>query len=471
MNFLNRKISIVRLTLIFILITQLIVIFNIKPWKNAEQKNALINWDVTSYYSYLPALFIQKDLKFEFLNNSKINYAEKHQFWPETAPNGNKVIKTTMGMSVLYLPFFILAHSYSVFDPEVDTNGFSYPYEIGLSFSSVFYLFIGFFFLSKVLKNLFSELKTALLIIVLFLGSNLFYYSTTELCMSHAYTFSLASVLMYYTLEIYHQINWRKSIIIGIILGVLFLVRPTNIIWGLIILLYKIEGRGTVKARLIWIKKNIKYLCSTIIIGLLICSLQFIYWKWATGNWIFNSYVGETFYFTQPKILEFLFSYRKGWLVYSPIFIISFLGIYNMYKTKNPWFYSTLVILPLTIYLFSSWWCWWFGGGFGMRPMIDYYPLFIIPIGQVLRVKLLFYKTLLTILLISFTSLNLFQTLQKRKGVIHWDSMSKEAYWAFFFKPKMDTSKDWDQQKKFLKTPDYDKARKGEKEYDFKILQ
>ena len=37
-----------------------------------------------------------------------------------------------------------------------------------------------------------------------------------------------------------------------------------------------------------------------------------------------------------------------------------------------------------------------------MRPMIDYYPLFIIPIGQVLRVKLLFYKTLLTILLISF---------------------------------------------------------------------
>lgn len=471
MNFLNRKISIVRLTLIFILITQLLVILNIKPWKNAEKKNALINWDVTSYYSYLPALFIQRDLKFEFLNTSKINYAEKHQFWPETAPNGNKVIKTTMGMSVLYLPFFILAHSYSVFDPKVDANGFSYPYEIGLSFSSVFYLFIGLFFLSKVLNKLFSELKTALLIIVLFLGSNLFYYSTTELCMSHAYTFSLASVLMYYTLEIYHQISWRRSIIIGIILGVLFLVRPTNIIWGLIILLYKIEGRGTVKARLIWIKKNIKYLCSTIIVGLLICSLQFIYWKWATGNWIFNSYVGEKFYFTQPKILEFLFSYRKGWLLYSPIFIISFLGIYNMYKTKNPWFYSTLVILPVTIYLFSSWWCWWFGGGFGMRPMIDYYPLFIIPIGHFLRVKLLFYKTLLTVLLISLTSLNLFQTLQKRKGVIHWDSMSKEAYWAFFFTPKMDTSRDWDLQKKFLKTPDYDKARKGEKEYNFKILQ
>ena len=101
-----KRISITKLTLIFILITQLIVIFNIKPWKNANQKNALINWDVTSYYSYLPALFIYKDLKFHFLEKkSKINFEAKHQFWPETAPNGNKVIKTTMGMSVLYFPF------------------------------------------------------------------------------------------------------------------------------------------------------------------------------------------------------------------------------------------------------------------------------------------------------------------------------------------------------------------------------
>ena len=70
----------------------------------------------------------------------------------------------------------------------------------------------------------------------------------------------------------------------------------------------------------------------------------------------------------------------------------------------------------------------------------------------------------------SFTSLNLFQTLQKRKGVIHWDSMTKEAYWEFFFTPKMNTSSDWDKQKNILKTPNYDKARKGEKEYNFRIL-
>ena len=104
-----KKVSFVRLTLIAILLIQIVVILNIRPWKNAEKQNALINWDITSYYSYLPAVFVHQDLKFNFLKNSTINYAEKHQFWPETAPNGNKVIKTTMGMSVLYLPFFLVA--------------------------------------------------------------------------------------------------------------------------------------------------------------------------------------------------------------------------------------------------------------------------------------------------------------------------------------------------------------------------
>ena len=48
--------------------------------------------------------------------------------------------------------------------------------------------------------------------------------------------------------------------------------------------------------------------------------------------------------------------------------------------------------------------------------------------------------------------------------------MTKEAYWEFFFTSKMSTSSDWDKQKKILKTPNYDKARRGEKEYNFKIF-
>ena len=465
-----KKVSFVRLTLIGILLIQIGVILNIRPWRNAEKKNALINWDVTSYYSYLPAIFVHKDLKFEFLNNSEVNYAEKHQFWPETAPNGNKVIKTTMGMSVLYFPFFIISHIYSLVNNKVVANGFSKPYEIGLTFSSIFYMMIGLFFLAKVLRSIYDEKKVSILLFLVFLGTNLFYYATTEPCMSHVYTFSLASVFMYITMKIYEKNNWKFFIFLGLIYGLLFLVRPTNILFILAFLLYKIESFSSLNKRLYWLIQHYKKLTMTIVISVLIGSVQFFYWKWATGNWFFNSYVGEQFYFNQPRIIEFLFSYRKGWLVYTPIFIFSFLGLYKMYVRKNPWFFSILIMLPVLVYLFSSWWCWWFGGGFGMRPMIDYYPLLIIPLGEILSTKISYKKYILNFILAGFVSLNLFQTLQRRNLVIHWDSMSKESYWAFFTTIKMKNAQDWERQKILLNAPDYNKARNGELEYDFKVF-
>ena len=71
---------------------------------------------------------------------------------------------------------------------------------------------------------------------------------------------------------------------------------------------------------------------------------------------------------------------------------------------------------------------------------------------------------------LSCISFNLFQTLQRRNLVIHWDSMSKESYWAFFTKIKMEKEEDWERQENLLKKPDYNKARKGESEYDFEVL-
>jgi hypothetical protein len=148
---------------------------------------------------------------------------------------------------------------------------------------------------------------------------------------------------------------------------------------------------------------------------------------------------------------------------------MSLLGLYKMYIRKNPWFIPILIMLPVIVYLFSSWWCWWFGGGFGMRPMIDYYPLLIIPLGEILRTKIFYKKYIISFILGGFVSLNLFQTLQKRNGVIHWDSMSKESYWAFFTTIKMEKAEDWKRQEVLLKSPNYNKARNGKLEYDFEV--
>ena len=101
-NMLKDKLSFLKPSFISTLVIIGILFYsqmNIKPWKNAEKQHSLIDWDVTSYYAYLPAYFVHDDLTLSFTDNDSINYSAKHQFWPEKAPNGGKVIKTTMGLS------------------------------------------------------------------------------------------------------------------------------------------------------------------------------------------------------------------------------------------------------------------------------------------------------------------------------------------------------------------------------------
>lgn len=454
----------------YLIVIQLFTLFNIKPWKNAETKDALINNDVISYYSYLPAIFIHKDLTLSFTETDTIDYWGERKFWPQTAPNGGKVIKTTMGMSFLYSPFFFLSHLYANFSKTHEANGFSKPYEFGLALSCLVYLLIGFFFLRKALLKCFSDGITSFVLLSLFLGTNLFYYTTTEPCMSHAYTFSLTAILIHYIPIWLNNFTIKGAVFFGLISGLLVLIRPTNLIVICMILMYGIQTKEDIKNRFSWVLNNKKLLVVSILLGLMVLLPQLCYWKYITGDLVFNSYVGEHFYFNKPKIIEFLFSYRKGWLLYTPIMCFFILGIYKLFKTKSPWALFSLFSFVATVFVFSSWWCWWYGGSFGMRCMIDYYPVFAFGLAANFTTTNTIKKQALGSLVALFLVFNLFQTSQRRNLVIHWDSMSKESYWRFFTTLKMRTADNWEKQSNLLSAPDYEKAIKGEKEYDFSVF-
>ena len=57
-----------------------------------------------------------------------------------------------------------------------------------------------------------------------------------------------------------------------------------------------------------------------------------------------------------------------------------------------------------------------------------------------------------------FVSFNLFQTFQYRKTLIHWDSMTKAAYWAVFLKTNFPENYG-----ELIETPDYEEAKKGQR--------
>ena len=229
------KLSTITLYLLFLVM--LWTTFSLKRWEHAEQPNRLIDWDVISYYSYLPATFIHHDISLEFTKDTSKHYEQKHLFWYRVAPNGGRVIKTTMGMSLLFSPFFFIANSSaSVLDYE--PNGFSIPYEASIVISCLFYLFLGLFYLRKILLLFYNQTITSLILFAVLLGTNMYYYSSSEPGMSHVYSFSLITLFIYHFIKWYETPSYKRALFIGVILGAIILVRPVNIIVLLFPLFY-----------------------------------------------------------------------------------------------------------------------------------------------------------------------------------------------------------------------------------------
>jgi hypothetical protein len=88
-----------------VLLSLLHTMYSHRLWTKEER---VIFWDVKSYYAYLPAVFIHGDLSFSFIDEHPEIYAER--IWPDPLPNGNKLIITTMGLAILYMPFFFMGH-------------------------------------------------------------------------------------------------------------------------------------------------------------------------------------------------------------------------------------------------------------------------------------------------------------------------------------------------------------------------
>jgi hypothetical protein len=169
------------------------------------------------------------------------------------------------------------------------------------------------------------------------------------------------------------------------------------------------------------------------------------------------------FYFFKPQVINGLFSYRKGWLVYTPVMIFAIAGFIWLRKYANSLFLPILIFTVINIYVVYSWWCWWYGGCYGSRPMIDMYGIMAIPLAAFLErvwTSKVWMKSIVAIVLVGLVWLNQFQTSQYRTSLLHWDSMTKEAYWGIFGKKTWPEGYD-----KMIKVPDYDKALKGEKEY------
>ncbi|TRZ73699.1 MAG: hypothetical protein D4R97_04825 [Bacteroidetes bacterium] len=159
-----------------------------------------------------------------------------------------------------------------------------------------------------------------------------------------------------------------------------------------------------------------------------------ILWHHTTGHWLVYQYGEERFHFLHPHFFSILFSYNRGWFVYTPVAMISVFGFYGLWKENKNAFYWTLSFFIIFIYVASCWWMWYYASKCGQRIFIDLYAIVAILLFFFLKSlqKAKTVRYFLTSILLLFTGLNIFQCYQHSCFIFPATDITSEIYWDSF---------------------------------------
>ncbi|HTN47023.1 MAG TPA: hypothetical protein VL098_11800 [Flavipsychrobacter sp.] len=425
-----------KLVLAFVFSVFIYIIFNLNFWRDGKT----LYWDKSGYYVYLPATFIYNDIgRLDFLDSLNPKYrltGKYNDYGLFEQPTGKRLNKYSIGLSFFQLPFFAIGHLITVTWNEYPADGYSPYYMLLICISTAFWTIMGLWVLGKFLRRHVSTAITISILLLLAFGTNLYTYSSFDTGMSHTCSFFLMACVLNLTDNWYRSERKKWVVLLGFVFGWIFLVRPVNIICLLIPLLWQTETER-LGNRPSFFFKNRSGIALAGVLGIGVAFIQLAYWKYVTGNWLTYSYQGEYFNFVQPYILDGLFSYRKGWFVYTPLALIASLGFFfrkRKYTSVLPALLSTMCV---AVYVVFSWECWYYGGSFGCRALIEFLAVMAYPLAVFIEYcssKGNLAKITLSSVLVAMLLVNIWQTYQFHKGVIRYDNMTGAYYWRVFFK-------------------------------------
>jgi hypothetical protein len=421
-----------------ILLAALLIFCRLHEQKKTNPIGA-ITWDVYGYYLYLPSTFIYNDPGLEerdWIDSTAKMYSPSpylYQFGPAL---DNKQVNTyPMGLAGVYAPGFFIAHAWAkLFSYPAD--GFSPPYQWSLVLTALFYASLGVFLLRIILLKFFSDKLSALLLLIGVCGTNFFFHAGLDGTMPHNFMFVFNCLILLLTMRWHETFKLKYAILLGFFLGWATISRPTELIWILVPLLWGIHSIGTFLNKCRILVKHFLQVMAFALTLVLTGLPQLLYWKWTTGSW-FSYNHAESFSFYHPYTQDFLFSYKKGWLIYTPVMVFALFGFSNLYRFRRDLFGAFFVFTVVNIYVLSSWDCWWYAASFSQRPMVESYPMLMIPMGFfVLAVsrRSLAMRTGVALLMTGCVALNMFQTWQASNGILEPERMTEAYYWKIFLK-------------------------------------
>jgi len=411
-------------------------------YRIANVNKSEISWDVLGYYLPLPAVFIYHDPMLTHTDWLKKINDEKQLagtlYMVSTTDKGEPMYFFLFGMALFYLPFFWIGQFFASL-LRIPADGFSLPYQYALVIGGILFTLIGLYYLRKNLKYFFSEGITVVVMLILVFSTNYIHHLTLKNLEPVNVLFMLVNIVLWYTIKWHENQKLKYLLMTGAGISLMTLIKPSEIIILLIPLLWNIQSGESIKEKVRIILEKKKQIMITLGICLLLAVPQVLYWMVKTGSPVYDSYKnpGIGLDLSSPHVFNVLFSYRKGWLLYTPVMLFSLFGFYFLYKNNKKIFLALFCYFIFSFYIISSWTEWWYGAGFSNRPLITVYPVLAITLGYFLvyiSKKGWILKSFFIMAVLFFTFLNQFQWWQLKHYILDPYRTTKAYYWATFLK-------------------------------------
>lgn len=425
-----------RMVLILLLLIFVALRIAYPRWATLDS-NALLSWDVMGYYLYLPAYFIYGDLfSLDFVPEILSTYNPTASYY-QSIPleNGNQVMKYSIGTALFYLPFFFIGHGFASILGYA-TDGFSAPYQMAIGFGAIFYSFLALGILRRVLLNYFSDTITAWTLVFMVLGTNYLHYVAIDGGLSHVYLFFLYSLMIHMTIKWHREGKWTQALFIGLITGWATITRPTDILIGFIPILWLSSSSNIVREKVDFLLEKKGQIILIFFSFFVVLSIQLVYWKLATGNWIYYSYGDQGFNWLTPRFDKVLFGFEKGWFIYTPMMIFAVIGLFFIQKKIPNGRWAIWTFFIINIYVICAWAIWNYASSWSCRALVQSYPVLFLSFAAFLF--FIWEKKIIRSFVIAFcgllTLLSFFQLWQYNEGILNSEANSKAYYFRVFGK-------------------------------------
>src|SRR5687768_12095042 len=280
---------------------------------------------------YLIARSTALDLDWQFDNDLKFG----DPWWQPTDPDtGRRVIPQPVGPALAWTPMIWVAHGLSkvanVFGADIPSHGYTLWHQRFVFASSALGACAAIALAMLLARRMFAgRWSMTYAGLAGLLATPLTYYATHMPSYNHALdALAAASFLAYWGLTI-GRTDWRRWIILGLLLGFAMLMRMQELGLGVVVALEVIVR--SIRSR----EQAVRLLAGGAIvlaIALVMFVPQLVFWKKIYGGW-FEAPQGAAYTrLGSPMVLELLFSSRNGWFSSHPVAYAGIVGLFFVPK-------------------------------------------------------------------------------------------------------------------------------------------